>query len=319
MEQILKMLTSNPMEFMQQSPLMDLQVPVQSVFPTVLALPPDMAKDSLARYRQNIEDQKPAPAKKEDTKGALGPQVAPMETAVETARTAKKSSDFQKPEGQEVVKADMETRTYSLVYYNPESKRAELVEESVSISYEDETEQAMEEALGQRSAYSAFSLIATPLIREQVDEQMLKEIMDRIRIEAPSPFGGGAAVKVEYTSLSPKLLEEYGEKIIALEVAEKRKANVEERIAAQIVVVDAVVKALEQPHANIHKVVEALPPLSRERIVALYSMKKRVQKKTVLELLLKDKQFLSALRVRISAMRVGDILEVVRKIKKKED
>lgn len=289
---LLKMVQN--LEFMQQDPLAELQIPMQMIFPTVLAISKisEKVEDEARKYRQTWGN-----------------------ANARTARSEKKQSDLQKPDRQEVSKMEKETSTYSLVYFNPETKNAEIVEGSVSLAYEDETEQVIEEALGQRSALGMYSLIATPLIREQVDERMMQEIMDRIKIESPSPFGGGAPVRVTYESLSPKIMEEYGEKIIALEIAEKRKMSMEERLAAQIHIVGEVLKNFDLPKKDTREAIMALPPLSRARTIAIFR-KKRISRKVVRDLLLKDLQFLKAVKQKVGAMRVQDILRVVLKIKK---
>ncbi|VVB98309.1 Uncharacterised protein [uncultured archaeon] len=282
--------------FMGQAPMAELQIPPASVFPAIIAIQmekiDEKVRDSMALYKKAVE-----------------------ETGKGVSRSEKSSAHMQKPEHQEVAKSDMETRSYSLIYFNPESRTAEVVDEDVSISYEDETEQVIEEALAQRSAQDAYERVANPLIREHVDEQLLKEIMDKIKIESPSPFGGGAAVTVSYEALGPKLLEQYGEKIIALELAEKRKLSIEERLAAQISVVDEAIKHLDSQHADVRKVVAELPPLSSARAIALFR-KKRIQKKVVRDLLVKDLEFLKAFKGRFSALRVQDVLKIALRMKK---
>lgn len=296
MSEVLKMLEAA--EFAQQAPLLELQLPLKSVFPTVLALAEEGLKrmsEEVRKYKDNIEQ---------------------ISISGKALRKAEKSYDItQKPAGQEIAKAEVETHTYLLVYFNPETKKAEVIEGKIILTYEDETQQAIEEALGRRSANAAFELVAAPMIREHIDERMLQEIIDRIKIESPSPFGGGAAVKVSYEGLSPKLLEQYGEQIIALEIAEKRKLTLEEKLAAQIKVVDEVVKQIENPSVQPRQALKALPPLSKARMLALFR-KKRIQRRQLKELLLKDRMFLGALKKRLSAMRVGDILRAVLKMKK---
>lgn len=289
------MLSMHALEFMQMAPLAELQIPMQAVFPTVLALNEDRIME------RNLEAAGKSKQAWEDVK-------APVR------KSEKEQSRTNKPEKQEIAKSDRETNTYSLIYFNPESKKAEVVEETVTINYEDEAQQVIEEALGQRSAYGIYSHIASQLIIEQIDERRLQEILDKIKIESPSPFGGGAGVKVSFEGVSPKLLQEYGDRIVALEIAEKRKLNLEEKLAAQVQLIDELIKNLDEPHPDSRQLAGKLPPLSRERTLALFR-KKRISKKEVRDLLLKDLQFLKAAKEKVGAMRVQDILKVVLKIK----
>jgi hypothetical protein len=296
MGNLLKMLSAQGFDFMSQAPLEELQLPAASVFPAIIAITltkaDEKAKDSMAAFKNAMDD-----------------------TGNKASRSEKTPSTMQRPANQEVAKESMEKRSYSLVYFNPESKKAEVVEEEASIAYEDETEQVIEEALAQRSAQGAYERVANPLIRECVDERLLQEIMDKIKLESPSPFGGGAAVMVNYEGLSPKLAEQYGDKLIAIELAEKRKLGIEERLAANIQIVDETIKHIDVPHADVRKELIALPPLSRARALALFR-KKRIQKKVLRDLLCKDREFLKALKSRFSALRVQDILKVALRIEK---
>lgn len=297
MGDVLKMMEKQVLEFMGLNPLVELQVAAKDVFPAVLAL-------------QETEMR--------ETQEEAGTKLAKAyaETRQYVEKVEKHTSTLQKPAKQEVAKSEVETSTYHLVYFNPETKKAETVEGSVSINYEDETQQVIEEALGQRSAYAAYSFVAAPLVMEHVDEQLMQEIMKKIKIESPDPFAGGAPVQVHPEVLSKKLLEQYGDEIIALEVAEKRRASLEERIALQIMVVDSVVRKLEFGGQNTRKLVEALPPLTKARTLALFRKNKRISRKQVRELLEKDLQFLGAMKTKVGAMGAGDILKAVLKIKK---
>ncbi len=284
-------------DFMQQSPLTELELPTSAVFPTVLAMQSDTIAGKMADF-------------------GLKAKQAWEETKTYVSKSEKTHNTLRKPEKQEAAKSEKETSTYILVYLNPETKKAEMVEGKVTINYEDETQQIIEEALGMRSAYGMYSLVATPMIREQIDERLMEEILEKIKYENPDPFGGGTAVKVNYEALSPKLIKEYGDKIIAFEVAEKRRQMLEERIEEQMVVVEAVVRKLDAPHLHTKEVLHQLSPLMMERMLALFREKKRLSKKEVRKLLLKDLQFLSAAKTKLGAMRVQDILKVVLKIKK---
>ncbi|MFA5077417.1 MAG: hypothetical protein WC488_03240 [Candidatus Micrarchaeia archaeon] len=374
MDEHLKLLNKAEVEFRLLNPMVELSVPVQSFFPTMLAINAELmaekTKEAGLKMHKLVEN----------TKGFVG-------------KSERQQSSFQKPDKQEIAKGETETKTYCLVYFNPETRKSEIVEGEVSLQYEDETQQVIEEGLGQRSAYNIYSYIATPMIKEYVDEAVLREIMDKIKIESPDPFGGGSAVivahedikgqvaekkegeakaeaakaqtvhsaqleiksaaavrqaeivavqpaiappiqvknekmdgkkaeivavhpiKINYAALDKKTLEKYGEKIIALEVAEKRRIGVEEQLSTNIVVVDSVVRKLELPGADRQKLVEALPVLTRARVKGLIRKNKRTTKKQIRDFLLKDSQFLRAVKTKVGAMRVTDIFKAVLKLK----
>ncbi|MBU0586556.1 hypothetical protein KJ780_03520 [Candidatus Micrarchaeota archaeon] len=198
MDPILKMLENEKFKFSQQNPLADLELKPAAVFPTVLAI----------RHEEEM------------SKILSGKKIA--------NKTSKTIGAVSKPQGQEIDKKEMETTTYSLVYFNPELKKADVIEGSVSLAYEDETQQVIEESLGQRSAQGIYSHVASPIIREGVDEVMLQKIMERIKVESPDPFGGGAAVQIAGKKHELDTIEEFGDKLICFEIADQRKKTVED-------------------------------------------------------------------------------------------
>ncbi|MBU0586683.1 hypothetical protein KJ780_04160, partial [Candidatus Micrarchaeota archaeon] len=94
---------------------------------------------------------------------------------------------------------------------------------------------------------------------------------------------------------------------------DQRKKTVEDRLAAQIQVVDEVVKELEKKK-NIKKELARLPPLSRIRMESI--LRRRRNRGVVRNLLTKDLEFLGASKKIISGMRVLDVLRIALKLKK---
>lgn len=275
----------NAFDFMQQEPLAELQISKSAIFPAVLALPKiNEALDETKKYTQAWAEKKSA-----------------------ISETKKHSTQIQKPE-----KSEKETTTYSLVYYNPESKKTEVIDESITLNYGDEIQQTIEEGLGQRSALGMYSLVATPIIKQEIDELKLKEILDKIKIDSPSPFGGAAPIIITQDVLSPKIIEKYGEEIIALELAEEKKLSIEERLTAQIQVMDEAIKNFDLNSKDSAKFVNLaeLPPLTKARMIALIK-KKKISKREIKSLLLKDIYFLKAVKQKIGVMRIQDIFSVV--------
>lgn len=295
MGNLLKMLQA--FDFKEQNPLADLQLSVNVVFPTILAL-------QELKMNEKMRD------------NAFKTKQLWSGTEAQFNKSQKIPDPVKKPNKQGIAKSDKETTTYTLVYFNPESKKTEVIAGDVSINYTDETQQVIEESIGQRSIYGMYDLITHPLIREHIDERLLQEMMDTIKIETAPSFGGGVGICITSEATSKKMIETYGDKIIALQIAEQKKFNLEERLARHIQVIDEVVKNIGQPGGNVCMKLAKLPPLSKERLLALSKRKKRISKKEVQEILLKDFQFLKAAKQRISAMRIQDIFSVFLKIKK---
>jgi hypothetical protein len=156
--------------FMCHNPLGEVQLRTADMFPTVVAF---------------IMDYVVSP------KGASHSKDSTPSQKIEVQQS--KASSTSK---QETAKADTERTSYALVYYNPELKKAEVVEGSVSITYEDETEQAIEESLAQRSAYDLYNHVVAPMMVEKINLEMIHEIESKTKIEPAPPFSGGSAVKI---------------------------------------------------------------------------------------------------------------------------
>lgn len=287
MRPLLKMLKKNEFEFSNQTPLIDLQLSMSTAFPTILAM-----------QRYNMDR-------------AMYTQMYESEQAWKTTKAYFSSSE-RKSKGD-----NRATKTYALVYFNPETKKAEVIEKTISLHYENTAQRVLEEAVAQRSAYEIYSHVATPIIRQHVDQALLEEILNKIKIESPDPFGGEVGVGITSKNISPALMSEYGEKIIAFQIAEKKRKKIEEEVLKQILVVDETIKNLEHPHHKIKNLISLLPPLTRERVLALYKKKKCTTRKEIHDFLLKDLIFLKAVKQKICALRVQDIVKIILKIKNK--
>lgn len=199
---------------------------------------------------------------------------------------------------------EQETYSYSLVYINPELENAEIVENKVNLIYSDEIQRVIEESVGERNIYPVVSFIAKPLIRHYIDERMLQEALNKIKIEGPREFYGMSAIKIDRKD----------EKDIKKEIviAEEKKENIKNKIESQIVVVEEFSKNIEEKSEN--KIIEEankLPPLTKVRIIA---MLKKKDKKNLKEMLLRDLIFLKALKNKLKEATILDLIKILRKV-----
>ena len=290
MEALLKQMSEERFKFSKENPLADLKLEMNAIFPAVLALKPEIGGKAA-----------------ESASGWSNREHAVSKKDVE-------SSSLQKPSGQEVSKKDIETTSYSLVYFNPETNKAEVVKGSVSLAYEDETQQAIEESLGQRSAHGIFLNIGGPLIKEKVNEDVLNEILRSIKLDSPDPFGGGTGVQIKTEKIAAGIVEKHGDQIIALEVAESRREAVEKKLDEHIIIVEDAIANLRKKGSKMPEILETLPPLTHERMIALCEKRKNMPKKEIVDLLERDTQFLKAMRNRVENLSISDILAVALKI-----
>lgn len=216
---------------------------------------------------------------------------------------------------------EKETRSYSLIYYNPESKKSEVLEGSTTIEIDNYTSLVVEESLSQRSTYSIFSFIATPFLLQYVDERLLNEILSKIDVEPASKFGGGVAIKTIEDKLPVESLvramnasdEEKMKMRDCIVAAVEKKKIIEREVDSKVVVFEEVVNAIRKGDAA-SKAIARLPTLSKVRFEALLR-KKRLTKKIILSMLEKDKDFLKAVSNRLASLTLKELLELAKTVK----
>lgn len=237
---------------------------------------------------------------------------------------------------------DMEKVSFNLVYYNPVLKETQVIPEEVSACISDyskkhkapltgndlaeaQGQMAADIAAGQKSAYSIYTNIATPLALEKVDEIKLEEALKKIEIETPKPFGGGAAVMVKpevFDRLEHELKQEgLKQEIVAVEViktADRSRQGAIKQIDAVIASFEKVIAELEETEKPMDKVIKALPALSRDRYLLLLKKKKKIAETQVVDMLIGDLEFLTVVKKRLKKMSIRELLDTLKRLKKLE-
>jgi len=219
-----------------------------------------------------------------------------------------------------------ETTEFSLLYYNPELRKVEVVEEKISIRsdvYSGSGQQAVEEAVAQKSMFSPYSMIASPIMLEKTDPYVLESVLSRIELGGPGPFGSPAAVHAtgqQFAQLERSLQKEGREEEIAAlsairEVQGNRDILVRE-VGKEIIALEDAIRLLQETEKKEERILEKLPALSRIRYMALLRKKKGVERTLLADLLISDVEFLEAMRKRLMKMSLREFLELAKKFRK---
>jgi hypothetical protein len=243
-----------------------------------------------------------------------GPKDEPSKGQAEVIAEAKKT-DENKTTGTKDEEGS--SRTYSLTYFNPETEKAEVIEAKVDIKMTDYATRMIEESVGIGSVYPLYAFIATPMIRTEVLPWRLKEILDEREYATPPPSGGASAVRVPGQAKQSEVVA-----LTKLEVAARdavvealvRKENSEARLNSEIAVFENVVAAIRKG-ADPGSALGSLPPLSRARYLAALR-RKRLEKKEVLGLLMRDLRLLKSIRKKLETLTVDGLLGLVKAMKR---
>ena len=219
-----------------------------------------------------------------------------------------------------------EVTEFTLMYYNPELKKVETVQEKITIntdSYSGPAQKAVEEAAGQKSMYSPYSMVASPIMMEKVNPYILESVLSSIEVGNPKPFGGGAAVHIPnqaFAQLELRLQKEgREEELVALDALKQVQVNKDLLIKAvgkELLVLEEAIKALQETEKKEDKIIDRLPALSRIRYMALLRKKKALERTIVADLLISDVEFLEAMKKKLKKMSLREFLEIAKKFKK---
>lgn len=228
------------------------------------------------------------------------------------ARAAAKKEDGVKTEAKKTSKS--ETQTYSLVYINPETKKAETISAKSTIKIDDTAKRMVEESMGMRTTAPMYKFISTPLVMKRVDPYKLKEILDQREYGTPPPFGGAAKVKL--TAEKKKVESE----IVAVKQDRKarsglklsllRKKRMEAAITEELMVLREVMAEIEGG-AELEEALARLPPLTRARFQVALKIKK-LDREAVVSLLKKDVRFLKKMKDKLKKLTKKELLKLVK-------
>ena len=228
--------------------------------------------------------------------------------------------------------------TFNLVYYNPELGESQVVGGEITIKISDyekkekgvaavpfapQTAMSVDQSVGEKSTYPLYMNIATPLAREVVDPVKLEIALDRIEIESPKPFGGGAAVfvapvvfdRVEHAIQKEGLHEEIVAVELLRETESMRKETVHQ-LDEQIKSFEHVIEEIEVTDIPVETLVEELPPMSRGRYAALLRAQTRIAETVVVDMLIADLEFLIVVKQKLKKMGLRELINTLRKLGK---
>lgn len=216
-------------------------------------------------------------------------------------------------------KSEKETSTsYTITYYNPELKKAEVLETKSDIRIKDIATQMIEESVAGQSALPIYKYISTPLLRTEVVPWKLEQILAEREYGTPPPPPSGAAVtpvKVVATKESEIEAEKKKSEELKSYLAEVvvRKEESELKLDEEILLLEETVEALRKGE-EIDKVLDRLPPLSRARYI-LALRKKMLGREAVIRILIRDASFLKNVKKKLELFTLEDLVNMFRIIR----
>jgi hypothetical protein len=206
-------------------------------------------------------------------------------------------------------------KAYVMMYYNPETRKAEILGASGPIRVPEGPVRSVEEALGAQSLYPLYSFIAAPLMRVGVLPWKLEQILSEREYGTPPPAApGGGLVPVRRIAQTEAELaaERKTAGIIRVAASEAivRKEQAEIASEEELLVLEEVIRALRGGEA-LEKALKKLPPLSRARyLIAL--RKKRLGVQVLMQLLLHDVVFLKTIKKKLATFSLEDLVGMVK-------
>ena len=207
---------------------------------------------------------------------------------------------------------ELETKTYALTYYNPETDTEEVLTTTSDIKITDNIQKSVEESTGLQSGYSIYSFITTPLMIKVIDERLLKEILDEREYGTPPKFSGATAVRVSDERTRAKIIAVHNAERSkdALVESMRRKDLVEAKIDQEIIMLEETVNLIRKDEEKPDLALRRLGPLTRARfLVAL--RKKKLSNEVIVLLLEKDIRFLKEIKGKLKGMTLGALLSLV--------
>jgi|SRR5208283_2608533 len=238
--------------------------------------------------------------------------------AIASAEAGTKAKNVRSTEGKEI----RDTTSYAITYYNPETRKAEVLSEKSDIRIKDETIKSIEESVASQSLYPIYKYIGFPLLKTEVVPWKLEQILSERDYGTPPPSGGASVIPVKLVALkeseiaAQKKLEENVKS--ALELAIVRKEQSEIKLGEEIVVMEDAVEALRRGE-DLDNVIARLPPLSRMRYILLLR-KRKMPVQIVIRMMQREAEFLKSSKKKLSFFSTDDLvsmLKALRAVRKK--
>lgn len=239
-----------------------------------------------------------------------------------------------------------EVDSYTLSYFNPETKKTEVIAGKVDIAIKDYASKAVEQSLGAKSTLPIFKMVASPIALTVVDPVRLKQVLDEREYGTPPASGAGAVVSVEKAKalsgmmrVEQKVEAEKASQVVAVQrrrveasasrareseavplrpepavpkesiiIAEERKERVEGRIDEEVAAFEEALSMLDRGE-DIDTALAKLPALSRMRLRIL-ARKKKLSRKVMHSILETDLKFLRATKERLKGMGINELVSL---------
>lgn len=211
-------------------------------------------------------------------------------------------------------------KAYVIMYYNPETRKAEILEAAGPIRITDLPVRSVEESLAAQSLYPVYSFIAAPLLMEEILPWKLEQILSEREYGTPPPAASGAGIvpvrRVELTRAELDVERKRAEVVrAAASRAVVHKEEAELAAGEEIVVLEEAVRAIRGGMSP-ERALEKLPPLSRARyLIAL--RRKRLGVQVLTQMLLRDSGFLKTVKKKLETLSLEDLANIVRLLRGK--
>jgi hypothetical protein len=261
-----------------------------------------LTEDNIKRLQRNQEQAMVlARAVAEVGSRTKAPEVKPLPAGPKAAEQEKGSSKET-------------TTTYTISYYNPELKKAEVIEAKSEIMVSDYPAQAIEDSLGQRSLLPIYLYMGTPLMKSEVLPWKLEEILGEREYGTPPKSGPGASV-VPVLVIEKTATDLAREKVISNAIGETilRKEKTEKELASAIIVLEQAVAELRKG-SQMGTAIQRLPPLSRARYLAVLR-KKMLERQSLINMLLRDSSFLKGVAKKLGAFSLDDMVNMAKMLR----
>ncbi|MGB9719697.1 MAG: hypothetical protein ACPL06_03850 [Candidatus Anstonellales archaeon] len=179
-----------------------------------------------------------------------------------------------------------EKRTFTIFYINPayEEAKVEKIESSVEIKFSSMAEEKMNESLGAKNLSPGIEYVVYPILQDLYSKDAVGEIKE---FEKSAPIKGS-----EEAELIDRFVTATPERITA---SVERREDLQRIVEEMIVRVDSAIEEVKKDK-DVEKILPVLPPITRKMLEVLLKQKKKLDKKTILKILLSDRMFLNRMK-----------------------
>jgi hypothetical protein len=279
----------------------------------------DFQSDELKPMIETIPVQESDPfsifGEREDLKESIIKDVKEESVLLADAQSSEGSGDTKSSVESGSEKEDKEDRKYSLTYYNPLLKKAEVLAVTSTIKIKDQVKKNVEESVGERSTYPIYEYVANPIMSKEINPYILQDIRDNMEFMTPPKFGAASMVKAPGPQSKIVAVDQKQVARDAVMESVQRKEKAQTEVESEIVTIQKVQEEIREHRKSTEKALEDLPGLTKERFLAVYR-KKKLSDSQLLRLLEKDVSFLKSMRNKLKNLSVEELIELAKTLKK---